>query len=247
MSPSSRSENAGGSDRSLGLMPEDPYDSTEYLSRPEPRYVDREPAAKPGERIYDAERAVLHDRIIEELLASARPPAGARTALFVAGGPLAGKRTLLRKLTPEKIPEAPAIVDPLIIRELIPEYPALAAARDFYSDVSVRDEVLDLTRRLFEEGKRRRLNLIVVGLGAGPPGRFAGHLRATHEDGYEVDLVVAAIEVEVALARQEDRARRTGRYVEDPVVLDRHREVLERLDEVAAVPHLTVTRYASEA
>src|SRR5207302_1256553 len=133
-------------------------------------------------------------------------------ALFLAGGPLSGKTTVLQSLLGEPdsiVPDGATVVAPSVIRSKLPEWDLLYSSRDPGAAVAVETESGHVALQLVVAAVRRRRDLIIDGLGAGEPGQFAARLTELHDAGYDVRVLIVDAPTETALERNEERAVRT--------------------------------------
>jgi len=153
---------------------------------------------------------------LSQIVALEPPSGSAGIALFVAGGPLSGKSSVLAWLTRDGdslIPPEPVSVDPYGIREYLPEWQALSAARDPAAATGVRDEVLYLAGRIVTRAVAEGRNLVIDGIGNGGPGVFCAEMQRFHGAGYEVRILMVDTPLDVAHERNETRAAETGRFI----------------------------------
>lgn len=170
-------------------------------------------------------------------------------ALFLAGGPLTGKTSVLLYLVEKKDPMVPVDavdVDPRGFREQIPEWHPLVDERPDIAAQAVYAECCRLGRELTERAVRGRRNLIIDGIGAGPPGHFAALLTRFHEIGYEVRVLFVDAPIPICQQRNVERAMRGGPYV-DPEELEKlHHEAAKALLEWKDFAWLAMTVYSGE-
>ena len=155
-------------------------------------------------------------------------------ALFLAGGPLAGKSTVLELLADDHesiVPPGAVRVFPSLIREELPEFhEGVAQQRPDAAEV-VRDETEHIARELIRRAADEERELIVDGLGASEPGRFRGVLERFHVAGYEVRVLLVDCPVEHALTRNLKRGARMGLVLPPDEVRRLHAEVSRRHQE----------------
>lgn len=157
--------------------------------------------------------------------------------LFTAGGPASGKTTTLEE-NPDFKPSNAVEVDPDQLKEQLPEYAELRAARDHYAASAVHPESGDLAARLAHEAQDLRLNTVIDGTGDSDPGQFVKQLQRKHDSGYDVRVLYANTPTREAIQRAVARAEETGRYVPVPAVREQHTKVSRNFSEVEALPWL---------
>lgn len=168
--------------------------------------------------------------------------------LFLAGGPLSGKSTVLESLHAEGhelIPTDGVLVDPKLIREQLPEWPELLAARHPGAAEAVYEECCDIARQLTAEAVRLRRDLIIDGVGASGEHQFSVLLEVFEALGYEVRVLLVDTPTETAEARNVCRAESEGLLIDRQQLASLHREVSARFDEWKDLP-TTFQMYATE-
>jgi hypothetical protein len=155
-------------------------------------------------------------------------------ALFLAGGPLSGKTTVLGSLAAEShelIPTDGVVVDPKLIREQLPEWAQLYGARAADAAERVYEECCDVARQLTAEAVRLRRDLIIDGVGASGERQFAALLEIFDALGYDVRVLLVDTPAATAELRNLARAERDGLLIEREELAAMHREVSARFDE----------------
>ncbi len=172
-----------------------------------------------GSWSYTPEREKLHEAVIEAYLAG-HSPQTLRKMLFTAGGAGSGKTTALDVL-PDLEPEDAVLIDPDDIKVLIPEYEKLIAEGDHRAVTLVHDESIDIATKLLRRVTKDGYNATMDGTGASP--MFVGRLNAALDKKYEVKVAYFNTDVPTALARIEERKKKTQRAVNPDVAWDMHR------------------------
>lgn len=167
-------------------------------------------------------------------------------ALFLAGGPLSGKTTVVESLlgAPDSIvPVDPVLVDPSEIRTELPEWAPLYESRDPRAADAVEIESRHIALKLVVAAVQERRDLIIDGLGAGEPGQFAARLKALHDAGYDVRVLLVDTPTDTALERNEERALHTGLRIDPDRVRSLHAVVSQRFGEWHELPWLRWEMY----
>ena len=181
-------------------------------------------------------------RYLDGLLLSFDPPEDEPrrpVALFLAGGPLSGKTTVLESLAAEShelIPMDGVVVDPKLIREQLPEWAAISGTREPDAAERVYEECCDVARQLTAEAVRLRRDLIIDGVGASGERQFAALLEMFDAFGYEVRVLLVDTPTATAELRNLARAERDGLLIDREELAAMHREVSMRLDEWKDAP-----------
>ena len=196
------------------------------------RLLAGESADLPDPREEDLIRETVFDSAVYlddvELVRSDGPPrAGPPVALFLAGGPLSGKSTVLSSLIEQRDPIVPpdaVLVDPRAIREQLPEWQQLVAAREPSAAETIYAECCDLARRLTERAVAARRNLIIDGIGGSWLGHFGVLLVTFTAIGYEVRVLFVDAPIDVCEQRNDERAASAGLYLNPEEIRTLHIE-----------------------
>lgn len=158
--------------------------------------------------------------------------------LFVAGGPASGKSTLLDN-NPELRPADAVDVDADAIKERLPEYQKMKAARDHYAAKGVHDESGDIAARLEHEATDLSLNQVIQGTGNQDPGVFKKQIDRKHARGYDVNVIYVNTPTDDAIDWAVERAEGTGRWVPVQTIRDMHAKVSRNFNnEIVKIPWL---------
>jgi len=183
-----------------------------------------------------------------ELESPAGRTSGRPVALFLAGGPLSGKSTVVQQLADEPesiVPKDAVLVDPRNIRDALPEWGPLYEARDPGGAEAVQREAGHVARGLVQAGVAASRDLVIDGLGAGEPGRFVARLAALNDAGYDVRVLLVDAPTETALQRNDERAERTGLRLEPTRLRTLHAQVSQRFQEWRELPWLRWEMYGT--
>ena len=194
---------------------------------------------------WDPERRKLHQEIRDHFLEGHKAPEGKPTALFLSGGPGSGKSSLVENNL-VKLPEDAVMVNPDLVKEMLPEYQAMVAVRDPASGAAVHEESSLLAREIRAEAEKRKLNLVIDGVGDSHPGRFNEKLNEFHSHGYDVSVVVAALPPDKGRSRIAIRAEKTGRSIPPAAVTSMYERVPRRFAEYEGIPWLDLRVYSTD-
>lgn len=205
-------------------------------------YADAEPAS-PGtlrKVPYSAERTEKHNEIIASFLKGKTPPEMRPHAVFTAGGPASGKSTMLEHNPGLLPPEENTVhIDPDKIKDLLPEYQELRAAKDRYAASAVHQESGDIATRLMFEAMEQGFHVVIDGTGDSDPGSFTKQLQVARDRHYTVDVIYVNAPTDTAVSYAIKRAEEQGRFVPIPVVREQHTKVSRNfVNEVAGLDWL---------
>jgi predicted ABC-type ATPase len=189
---------------------------------------------------YSPERIALHSQIVRALFQGAGTHREDAKAIFLAGGPASGKSTLV-KGGDVHLPADAVDINPDTIKAMLPEYKALIDAGDKSASAKVHEESSHLSKLAMNLALLRKHHVIVDSVGNSEAGKFAGKIRATLDAGYETSVTYATVPTDVALARAETRAKKTGRHVPAGYLRASHRDVTIRfLDDISTMDGVAV-------
>lgn len=197
-----------------------------WAVREAPRTLpDDHPLLTPTDTINTPERAALRENLVKEVIGDAKPPEqGSPTLDLMGGGGASGKGFVLRNLVADgHIRTDNAVrLDPDGIKELIPEFGAIAQAGDSRAADVVHEESSTLAKTVLGEAMNRRLNIIYDST-LGNPDKTMKLIDDAHEKGYEVRLFGVSADPELAVERAAARGEQSGRYVPIDHQLKAHR------------------------
>lgn len=178
------------------------------------------------EGAYSAERAQLHQHIIEHFMADTRAHTQPE-AIFTAGGAASGKSSLAGRVSEAgrnlPVPRGHVYVNPDDIKQMLPEYQELAeGGRPELSVAATHEESSDIAKLLTAIAVARKRHLVIDGTGNTDVGKFGDKLRNAKAAGYKVTARYAHIPVETAIEREQLRAQKTGRKVDEQVLRHQH-------------------------
>jgi hypothetical protein len=178
---------------------------------------------------YSQARKAVHEGIIKHFLAGTAPQEHPE-AIFTAGGAASGKSSLAGRSDHAEanlpVPEGSVYVNPDDIKAMLPEHGALhEAGRADIAASATHDESSDIAKALTAVAIKQHRHVIVDGTGDSTIGKFGNKLRAAADAGYKVTARYAHIPVSEALVREQARAERTGRKVDDDILRAQHKNV----------------------
>lgn len=185
---------------------------------------------RPG--VYSAERHKVHLAIVEDMLKGHESQESPQ-ALIMAGGPASGKSVALRA-DPSMRPDDAVDINPDEVMERLPEYEELHG--DTYMAYGLHEEASDVAKLALEEAKKRKLNLVIDGVGDSSPGKFVGRIRRVKEAGYSTRVVMVDTDTNTAIDRSIQRAVEPdspdlNRFIPVAVLKHLHRNAVARMEE----------------
>jgi predicted ABC-type ATPase len=168
---------------------------------------------------FTPERAALHKKIIDGILAGHSPQAHP-VATFFGGGPAAGKSTALKATHEDSVH-----VDPDEIKAQLPEYQQMLDAGDPKAAAYVHEESSYLAKQAVKEAQRRRLNLTWDGTGDSHIDKLAGKVNDAKRHGYMTEGKYVTVDTDEAVRRAQARAEATGRHVPETFIRETHAAV----------------------
>jgi predicted ABC-type ATPase len=165
------------------------------------------------------ERAALHEKIIDGILAGHKPQAHP-VATFFGGGPAAGKSTAL-KATPADT----AHIDSDEIKAQLPEYQQMLEAKDPRAASFVHEESSAISKAAAAEAVRRRVNFTLDGTGDSDVAKLAAKVSAARKAGYATEGKYVTVGTDEAVRRAKARAAAVGRHVPETFIRETHASV----------------------
>lgn len=150
------------------------------------------------------------------------------TALFMMGGMGAGKTSGLNQ-RPDLQPEHAVILGPDDIKSEIPEFQEMLAARESGAASLVHRESSRITAELKSLAVETGLNLVMDGTGNWNVESFGQELDGVIHEGYRANLLAVDIPTDLALVRAVERASKTGRWAQEPIIRRTHGSVAENI------------------
>ena len=176
-----------------------------------------------GIPMFNAERSVLHDRIVMDILAPYKASQNP-TYTMLGGGPASGKTTALGRIAGFGDKNV-AKIDPDAIKGMIPEYRRMVAAGDKSAAAFVHEESSYIAKRVQQAAFERRVNVALDGTGNGSIDGLVAKMSAAQANGYQVRAYYATISVDEAIIRSTARAARSGREVPIEKITKTHASV----------------------
>lgn len=190
------------------------------------------------------ERAALHEKIIQKLFAGKKPkaPGEQKTLYFLGGGSASGKGSFTN---PEKCKgygmpsrDEVTVIDADLLKKELPEY-------DPDSDTGTQDrgkaanfaheESSALSKRALEAAYANGYDVTLDGTGNSGANKVISKIEQARKVGYRVEGRYCTASIENALVRNEERAIKEKRLVDEDSVIGIHKDVSKIFREIA--PH----------
>ncbi|MCP1136295.1 zeta toxin family protein [Paenibacillus polysaccharolyticus] len=162
---------------------------------------------------YIPRRKSLHEAIIQEKQHSFHPQQ--EPIAFLMGGGSASGKTWLRGLIMEEqeaLGNAFLIIDADEIKSMLPEYISLLQTDPKEMAKILHDESSDIALALLHDSAEKKLNTIYDGTMKNYE-KYDRIITKLKQLGYQVRLVIADVDIDEAMRRNEQRFQRTGRFV----------------------------------
>ena len=128
-----------------------------------------------------------------------------------------------------KIPEGAVTIDPDAIKALLPEYVRMLAGKDPRAAAYVHEESSLLSKRIMREAAKRGLDTVFDGTGDGSLDGLRKKLGEVRGSGAKVVAHYVTIDIDEALRRNEERAKKSGRLPPPEFVREVHRAISDVL------------------
>jgi predicted ABC-type ATPase len=199
----------------------------------------------PETKMWDPDRAKMHEQIISEMIAGKTPSVDRGPVAHVLGGGTAsGKTTASRKI----IGNDPNVlrVDPDELKTKIPEYEQLKKDDPKKAAFRVHEESSYLTKALMAEAISRGLDLTYDSTTSGKGAMAMINTMLNH--GYQVHTMFVDVPLEVAKQRADLRARESndpmnrGRFIPAIIIEESHNRAAENFFKLRENPELSSVR-----
>jgi predicted ABC-type ATPase/2'-5' RNA ligase len=176
---------------------------------------------------FTPERAALHKKIIDDILAGHQPQEHP-VATFFGGGPASGKSTALTSTHPDS-----ALIDADAIKARLPEYQQMLDAKDPRAASYVHGESSHVAKQAVKEAQKRHLNFTWDGTGDSDIAKLAGKVNDARNAGYATEGKYVTVGTDEAVRRAEARAKATGRHVPEEFIRQTHASVSDTYGKAA--------------
>ncbi|MCM1216813.1 MAG: zeta toxin family protein [Lachnospiraceae bacterium] len=175
---------------------------------------------------YTKQRQALHKRIVDDIVSQAdKAKEGEKpVCILLGGGSASGKSTIRDRFVQPELDETGtrvATVDSDEIKKAIPEYGVFQEQRPDAAAMRVHNESADITTQAIDRLISEKRHFIYDGT-MKSLSKYTSIIKQLKDAGYEVRVVAATIPVEDAIARSDDRAKKTGRKVPHSIIRGSH-------------------------
>lgn len=185
---------------------------------------------------YTPERQELHKNIVDKIVSEAGDPKPGYKPVVVlmGGGSASGKSTIKKNIVDYNLSNADikaANVDSDEIKESLPEYDKYKEENANTAAMRVHEESSDIGALALDSLISKKKNFIFDGTmkSAEKYDKLVDRLKTA---GYEVQVVIADVPLEVALSRSDSRAKHTGRMVPHEIIEASHQGVPKTLSKI---------------
>jgi len=169
------------------------------------------------------ERKALHDKIINSFF-EGKTPVENPVSFVMGGGPASGKSSLaelgLLNIDPNHVT---ANADS--IKEMLPEYKAWLNNGDLSAAAFVHEESSYLSKEIVNKAIAEGYNVMLDGTGNNSLESMLKKIEKLKRNGRTVNAIYATVSIKVALDRNIDRAKKTGRFVPESFIKQSHKSV----------------------
>jgi HK97 family phage portal protein len=167
------------------------------------------------------ERQALHSSIISETMAGSKPSEHP-TALFLGGGPAAGKSVLLKS----KPIDTGVIINPDDYKPKLPEYHQMIKAGESKGAASfVHEESSGLAKQATRQAQDEHKSYTLDGTGDSSYDKMHSKIAAARAAGHRIVGRYVTVDTNVAYQRAEKRALKSGRHVPESYLRETHASV----------------------
>jgi len=176
-----------------------------------PNGKDTEAMYKDAAGNWTPERRAFHEKIIAYIMGN-KTPVDNPVSYLMGGGTASGKTTL-RKSGMIGLPENTVTVDPDDIKNLMPEYQAMLAEKDFKAAAFAHEESSYLSKVIVARASEQSKNVMLDGTGDSTYAKLKRKVETLRTRGQKVIAHYADMDMETALKISDKRYKETGRYV----------------------------------
>jgi predicted ABC-type ATPase len=159
---------------------------------------------------WSPERQRLHQRIVEKHFAGKKPAKGQSVAYVLGGGPASGKSSIINaghvSVDPDTIH-----IDSDAIKGDLPEYNEMLTAKDHRAAAHVHEESSYIAKMIQEKASRGGYHTLLDGTGDSSFQSLKSKVDKMRAAGQRVVGQYVTVSTEVALQRNIERAKKTGR------------------------------------
>ena len=180
-----------------------------------------------GEKItredFTPERQALHKQIIDSHF-EGKTPVKEPIAYVLGGGPASGKSSII-KAGHVKPDENTVHVDADAIKGMLPEYQTMVKAKDAAAAAYAHEESSFVAKEIQDKGSKGSYNTLLDGTGNSTLDSLTGKIKKMKAAGQKVVGAYVTVPTEVAIERNRERAKKTGRLPPESMLRACHKSV----------------------
>ena len=169
------------------------------------------------------ERQALHEEIIAKFFKD-KTPVEHPTSYLMGGGPASGKTTMLRSGS-VRVPENHVLAAGDDIKELLPEYIEGVKRGDVNASQIVHEESSYLSKIIASRAAEQNYNVLMDGTGDSGIDSLKKKVDSMRPNRQPVIGIYATVDIDTAKYRAIERAKKTGRWMPESVLVENHKAV----------------------
>lgn len=185
--------------------------------------ADSQQMFKKSDGSYTQERQTLHKTIMDKYIGGAKPQSNPEFVMM-GGGPAAGKSFLIKNGL-VKLPDGHVPIDSDSIKGDLPEYQKMVRRKDSRAASFAHEESSDLSKKVMAEALGNSLHAVLDGTGNSDYEKLKGKVQAGKDAGHSVTGHYVLVDIDEAVRRNRERAKKTGRLVPETFVRNCHKSV----------------------
>lgn len=172
---------------------------------------------------FTPERQALHKKIIDSHFEGKTPVKGP-IAYVLGGGPASGKSSIIKAghVSPDK---NTVHVDSDAIKAMLPEYQKMVQSGDPAAASYAHEESSYIAKQIQDRGSKGSYNTLLDGTGNSSLDSLEGKIKKMRAAGQKVVGAYVTVPTEVAIARNRERAKKTGRLPPETMLRACHKSV----------------------
>ena len=172
---------------------------------------------------WSPERAALHQKIVDSHFAG-KSPVQNPVAYVLGGGPASGKSTIVNA-GHVGMDDNTVHVDADAIKAMLPEYASMLEAKDDRAAAHVHEESSYIAKMIQAKGSQGSYHTLLDGTGDSSFESLAGKVSAMRKAGQRVVAHYVTVPTELAIQRNIERAKKTGRLPPEAMLRTCHSAV----------------------
>ncbi|MEN9261614.1 MAG: zeta toxin family protein, partial [Thermostichus sp. HHBFW_bins_43] len=169
-----------------------PNTSSKYFGDPLPEWgEDRLDPNAPGVNPdHVRARQVAHDAIVRHFVDKTPHPAPGeqKRAIFMVGGPAAGKSSMLRERFSDEEMGRYVVVNPDEVKNMLPEYRRGIRQRYWPAANNAHEESGYLSKRIFDAASSAGKHILIDGTGS-KPAKYERQMKKLRDMGYRIEMM----------------------------------------------------------